>query len=78
MWRKWVRVFLVLKLRAKIFWKECKKYSRTEAAMIIACLPNPKIYTVKPVSRHVSWKHQWIMRQMSNIEDDVDVQAVIK
>jgi monofunctional biosynthetic peptidoglycan transglycosylase len=62
----------------KYFGKSAKNISRTEAAMIIACLPNPKIYTVKPMSRHVSWKHQWIMRQMSNIEDDVDVQAVIK
>lgn len=38
------------------FHKHAKELTRNEAAMIIACLPNPKIYSVKPVSRFVSWK----------------------
>jgi monofunctional glycosyltransferase len=58
------------------FGKHAKSLTRKEAAMIIACLPNPKIYTVKPVSRFVSWKSNWILRQMNNIEDDEDIRSL--
>jgi monofunctional biosynthetic peptidoglycan transglycosylase len=60
------------------FKKSAKNLSRQEAAMIIACLPNPKRFTVNPMSKRVSWRYPWIMHQMSNIEDDEDVQAIIK
>jgi len=60
------------------FHKSAKNLTRSEAAQIIACLPNPKVYTVKPQSRFVSWKSKWILRQMNNIQDDPDIQALIK
>jgi monofunctional biosynthetic peptidoglycan transglycosylase len=60
------------------YYKSAKNLSRNEAATIIACLPNPKVYSVKPQSRFVAWKSQWILRQMRNIEDDPDVQALMK
>lgn len=60
------------------FGKSAKNLTRTEAAQIIACLPNPKVYTVKPQSRFVSWKYKWILRQMNNIQDDPDIQALMK
>lgn len=60
------------------FKKSAKDLSREEAAMIIACLPNPKKYTVVPVSRWVAWKKKFILRQMYNISDDKKVQALIK
>ncbi len=60
------------------YYKSAKNLSRNEAAIIIACLPNPKVYSVKPQSRFVAWKSQWILRQMRNIEDDPDVQALMK
>jgi monofunctional glycosyltransferase len=60
------------------FHKPAKNLSQTEAAQIIACLPNPKIYTVKPQSRFVARKTGWILRQMNNIASDPDVQALIK
>jgi monofunctional biosynthetic peptidoglycan transglycosylase len=60
------------------FGKPAKQLSRAEAAMIIACLPNPKIFTVKPQSRRVSWRYPQILREMHNIEDDPDVQDIIK
>lgn len=60
------------------FHKSAKDLTRSEAAQIIACLPNPKLYTVKPQSHFVSWKSKWIMRQMNNIEDDPDIKALIK
>lgn len=54
------------------------KLTRTQAAQIIACLPNPKLYTVKPMSRYVSWKSRWILKQMNNISDDPAIRAVIQ
>ena len=59
------------------FSKPAKSLSRKEAAMIIACLPNPKVYTVKPLSHFVSWKSNWILRQMSNIQDDEDIKLLM-
>ena len=59
------------------FGKPAKLLNRKEAALIIACLPNPKLYTVKPLSRFVSWKSSWIMRQMNNIQDDADIKALL-
>lgn len=60
------------------FGKSAKALSRKEAAMIIACLPNPKVYTVQPESRFVSWKSNWILRQMSNIQNDDDIKALVQ
>jgi len=59
------------------FGKPAKSLTRKEAAQIIACLPNPKVYTVKPLSRFVAWKSNWILRQMSNIQDDEDIQSLL-
>ena len=36
------------------FHKTAKNLSRKEAALIAACLPNPKGYTIKPLAAHVS------------------------
>ena len=60
------------------FHKPAKKLTRKEAAMIIACLPNPKKFTVVPMSPRVSWRHVQILREMNFIEDDDEVQEVIK
>ena len=60
------------------FKKNAAKLSRREAAMIAACLPNPKIYSVKPLSNYVSKRSVWVSRQMNFIEGDADVQAIIK
>ena len=60
------------------FKKPAKKLSRREAAMIAACLPNPKKYTVKPVHPHIIGRSGWILRQMNNLEKDADIQKVIK
>lgn len=58
------------------FKKPAAKLSRSEAAMIIACLPNPKKFTVKPLSRWVNWKYPRVLQQMKNIEDDPDIQKL--
>lgn len=60
------------------FHKSAKNLTRAEAAMIIACLPNPKKFTVKPMSRRVSWRYPQIVRQMNNLDGDPDVAELIK
>lgn len=60
------------------FKKSAKNISRSEAAKIAACLPNPKLYTVKPISKKVLYRYDDIMRQMNNLEGDADIQRLIK
>lgn len=60
------------------FNKSVKELSRTEAAMIAACLPNPKKYSVKPMSPYVRARYDDILVQMNNIEPDSDIQALIR
>ncbi len=59
------------------FSKSAAAINRVEAAMIISGLPNPKKYTVKPLSSWVRWRHRRVLRQMVNIQDDPDVQGLI-
>jgi monofunctional glycosyltransferase len=60
------------------FKKPAKNLSRQQSAMIAACLPNPKKYTVKPPASYVVVKSGWIVRQMNVLERDPDVQQIIK
>lgn len=60
------------------FKKPAKNLTRQEAAMIAACLPNPKEYTIKPTSRFVAAKYPWILRQMNNLQDDPDIQKLLQ
>ena len=58
--------------------KSAAALSRKEAAQIAACLPNPKKYKVKPVSKYVAARSRWVIRQMNNLETDPDVQRLIR
>lgn len=60
------------------FNKPAKELSRAEAAMIAACLPNPKKYSVKPMSPYVRSRYDDILVQMNNIEPDPDIQEMIR
>jgi len=60
------------------FKKPATRLSQQEAAMIAACLPNPKKYTVKPVSRPVAIRYPWIMRQMNNLSGDEDLAPIVE
>lgn len=59
------------------FKKSAKKLTRAEAAMIAACLPNPKKYKVQPPSPYISRRYPQIMTQMNNIEPDEDIQGLL-
>lgn len=61
----------------KYFKHSASKLTRSEAAIIAACLPNPVRYTVKPMSRYVAKKYPWVMRQMSNLQGDPDLAPII-
>jgi monofunctional glycosyltransferase len=71
-------VFGVEAASEQYFKKHAKDLSRKQAALIAACLPNPKGYTIKPLSAHVATRYPWILRQMNNLETDPDIKELIK
>jgi monofunctional glycosyltransferase len=62
----------------KYFNKSAKKLSRQEAALIAACLPNPKRFKARPASNYIQRRSREVMQQMSFLEPDPDVQKVIR
>lgn len=60
------------------FNKSAKSLTRKQSAQIAACLPNPKKFTVVPLSRYVSGKSVKIVGQMSNLQGDKDIQALLQ
>jgi monofunctional biosynthetic peptidoglycan transglycosylase len=71
-------IFGVQAAAKKYFNKDAKDLTAAEAAQIAACLPNPKRYTVKPLSGYVAGRYDNIMRQMNNLRGDADVQEIIR
>jgi len=70
-------IFGIEKASEKYFNKHAINLSRQEASMIAACLPNPRRYSVKPLSRYVSIRSGWVQRQMNNLQGDADIQGII-
>lgn len=60
------------------FNKPAKNLTRSEAAMIASCLPNPKMYTIKPMSRHVASRSIWVLIQMKRLQEDEDIEKLIQ
>lgn len=71
-------VFGVEAAAKNYFNKDAKNLTRSEAAMIAACLPNPKVYTIKPLSRYVARRSGSIMIQMNLLTGDADIDALLK
>ena len=71
-------VFGIQAAAKKYYNKSAKKLTRNEAACIAACLPNPKVYTVKPPSPYVRRRCAWIVQQMGNLQNDVDIQKLLQ
>lgn len=57
--------------------KPASKITRVQAAQIAASLPNPKKYTVKPVSKYVVIRSKWVIRQMNNLEGDEGIKEIL-
>lgn len=70
-------VFGVEKAARTYFKKSAKKLSMYEAAQIAASLPNPKKYTIKPMSSAIQRRAPWVQQQMNNIAWDRDVKALL-
>jgi monofunctional biosynthetic peptidoglycan transglycosylase len=70
-------VFGIEAAAQKYFKKPALKLTRGECAMIAASLPNPKKYTVKPVSAYVTKRSPWVKNQMNNLEPDPDIRLLI-
>lgn len=60
------------------FNKKAKNLNRGESAMIAACLPNPKLYTIRPLSNHVAMRYPWILVQMRHLQDDPDIIRLVQ
>ncbi len=71
-------VFGVQAASKAYFNKDAKNLTRSEAAKIAACLPNPKVYTIKPLHKKVAERYDDIMRQMNNLQGDADIQELVK
>ncbi|MBC7937709.1 MAG: monofunctional biosynthetic peptidoglycan transglycosylase [Rhizobacter sp.] len=70
-------IFGVQAAAKNYFNKDAKNLTRSEAAMIAACLRNPKKFTVKPMSKFVAVVSVKILRQMNNLEGDPDVKLLL-
>lgn len=71
-------IFGVQAAARSYFNKDAKALTRQEAAMIAACLPNPKKYTVKPLHRYVAARSARIVRQMNNLDGDPEIKALLQ
>lgn len=60
------------------FQKPAYKLTKQEAAKIVACFPNPKIFAVNPMSKRVTWRYPQILREMNNISDDIELKKLIQ
>ena len=60
------------------FNKDAKNLTRAEAAIIAAALPNPKVYTIKPMSAYIAKRYPAIMQQMNNLEGDEAIDELTK
>jgi monofunctional biosynthetic peptidoglycan transglycosylase len=62
----------------KNFNKPASKLTQTEAAMIAASLPNPRKYTVKPLSNYVATHYGHVVTQMNNLIGVPEIAALVK
>lgn len=60
------------------FHKPARNLTRQESAEIAASLPNPKVFTIHPMSRHVAERYPWILGQMPHLEEDPDVMKLLQ
>ena len=70
-------IFGMEKAAQAYFGKSAKELSQSQAAAIAAALPNPKKYSVKPMSPYISARSKKIVQQMNFLRPDRDIQAVI-
>ena len=60
------------------FHKPAKELSRSEAAWIAAILPNPILFSATKPSPSTVKRHDWIVKQMNNLNDDPETRKLIQ
>ena len=60
------------------FKKKASKLNAEESAKIAASLPNPKKYTVQPLSSWVSFRMPWILNQMDQLVYEEEIAKLIR
>ncbi len=55
-----------------------KNLSRQQAALIASLLPNPRVRTIRPISREVAIRYPWILVQMVHLQDDPDIEKLVQ
>jgi monofunctional glycosyltransferase len=71
-------IFGVEAASRQYFKKPAAKLTQSEAAKIASCLPNPKKYTIKPMSAAIQRRYPWVEQQMMFLRPDKDIQALLK
>jgi monofunctional biosynthetic peptidoglycan transglycosylase len=71
-------VFGIEAASRQYFNKSARNLTRQEAALIAACLPSPRTYTIHPMSRHVAARYPWILGQMSHLQEDPDIEKLLE
>lgn len=59
------------------FGKAAKNLTLKESALIAACLPNPKVWTLNPMHPRIAKRWPRILRQMNNIKNDSAIIVLI-
>lgn len=59
------------------FKKHAKDLTKSEAAWIAAILPNPVLFSVEKPSPLIVKRHNWILNQMSHLDDDPETMKLI-
>lgn len=59
------------------FKKHAKDLTKSEAAWIAAILPNPVLFSVEKPSPLIVKRHNWILSQMSHLDDDPETMKLI-
>lgn len=59
------------------FGKTALQLDPTEAAMIVACLPNPKRYSARPASSYVLKRYPGIVTRMSQLQAQESITKLI-
>lgn len=60
------------------FRKDASKLTRSEAAWIAAILPNPVKFSIEKPSARIIRRHNWILKQMNNLESDPELLKIIQ
>jgi monofunctional biosynthetic peptidoglycan transglycosylase len=59
------------------FKKDAINLTKSEAAWIACILPNPAVWSVENPSASLVKKHNWILKQMNNLDDDSETIKVL-